>query len=220
MSRITFPLLRGSREGQVDTVTRLRAGETGKRTWIAAGTRDFVFTEVHRPVMWSIQIPIQWVPDIHIFSSSEVTSERNYTSTPPYTFVAWCLINTGTTYWPQNAGFLLSLNQSCQNLICTWQSVHSPLSVHFHIITFILSWGMHSQRIRLDQRPSSYYFVCLETCGSSGRPERGNPLTTNLHPPSGIVDSLPVPSLSASRSLNSLTPPPTITEPHWPLYYK
>jgi len=62
-------------------------------------------------VVWSIQPPIQYVPgyftpgvkrlgreaDHSHPSSTEIKNEWNYNSTPPYVFMAWCLIKQETS---------------------------------------------------------------------------------------------------------------------------
>jgi len=69
----------------------------------------FLFTAVPRLALVSTQPPIQWVPGAlspgvkqlkheaeHLpISSAEVKNAWSYTSTPPYTFMTWCLIKQG-----------------------------------------------------------------------------------------------------------------------------
>jgi hypothetical protein len=70
------------------------------------GLGIFLFTTESRPALGPIQPPIQWVPGTlslglkrpgceadHLSPSiAEVKNARKYTSTPPYVFMAWCLI--------------------------------------------------------------------------------------------------------------------------------
>jgi hypothetical protein len=70
------------------------------------GLGIFLFTTVSRPAQRSIQLTIQWVPgalslrvkrpereaDHSPQSSAEVKNTWSYISTPPYVFMAWCLV--------------------------------------------------------------------------------------------------------------------------------
>jgi hypothetical protein len=77
------------------------------------GLGIFLFTTASRPALGPIQPPIQWVPgaDSHGVkrpgreahhsppSSAEIKNVWSYTSTPQYTFMAWCSVkSTGTTF--------------------------------------------------------------------------------------------------------------------------
>jgi len=61
----------------------------------------FLFATASRPALRPTQLPIQWVPKVKLPareannsppSRAEVKNEWNYTSTPQYVFMAWCLI--------------------------------------------------------------------------------------------------------------------------------
>jgi hypothetical protein len=70
----------------------------------------FVFTTVSRPILGPTPSPIQLVPgapslgvkrpgceaDHSPPSSAELKNAWSYTSTPQYTFMAWCLVKKGT----------------------------------------------------------------------------------------------------------------------------
>jgi hypothetical protein len=70
------------------------------------GLGIFLFTTLSRTALGITQPPIQWIPgtlslgvkrlgheaDHSLPSSAEVKNARRYTSTPPYVFVAWCLV--------------------------------------------------------------------------------------------------------------------------------
>jgi hypothetical protein len=82
----------------------LWAGWAGVRVPESAGT--FLFTTASRPSLGSTQPPIQWVPgalswgvkrpesvtDHSPLSSAEVKNVWRYTSTPQYTYMAWCSV--------------------------------------------------------------------------------------------------------------------------------
>jgi hypothetical protein len=83
----------------------LRAGRPGFDSWLAM-MGIFLFSTASRPALGVTQPPIEWIPGIlppavkrpgleadnSPPSSVEIKNTWSYTSTPPYVFMAWCLI--------------------------------------------------------------------------------------------------------------------------------
>jgi hypothetical protein len=104
----TVILLYKDRDSSVGIATRLRTGlseqsgfDSRRGLWI------FLFATASRPALGPTQPPIQWVSGIlspgvkrprretdhSPPSSAEVKNTWIFTSTPPYAFTAWCLVN-------------------------------------------------------------------------------------------------------------------------------
>jgi hypothetical protein len=93
-----IPVLKNSltnRDSSVSIVIRLRAGRTGFDSWQGQGI--FLFTTASRPAPGPNQSLIKWAPGINRPgreadhsppSSTEIKIAWNYTSTPPYAFMA------------------------------------------------------------------------------------------------------------------------------------
>jgi hypothetical protein len=64
---------------------------------ISGCDRDFYhFSTYSKPALVPTQLPIQWVPGA-LFKGVEVEVKKiwNYTSTPPYVLMAWCIVKHG-----------------------------------------------------------------------------------------------------------------------------
>jgi hypothetical protein len=97
------PILNSS----VSIVTRLWDGRPGFDFWQGQGF--FLLATTSRPALGPTNPPIQWVPGAlspevkrpgreghHLPPSSvEVKNAWSYTSSPPYVFMAWCLVKQG-----------------------------------------------------------------------------------------------------------------------------
>jgi len=93
-----------NRDRSVGLVTRLRAGRPGFDFRQRLGI--FLFATASRPALGLTEPPIQCVPEIlspklkrlgcesnhSPLSRAEVKNPRSCTSTPPYVFIAWCLV--------------------------------------------------------------------------------------------------------------------------------
>jgi hypothetical protein len=103
-----FYMLSGSRDSDW-----LRAGRP--RGWSSSPGRvkNFLFSMSSKPVLGSTQPPIQWIPravspgvkrpgreaDHSPPTSADVKKMWIFTSTPPYAFMAWCLISLHVLKW-------------------------------------------------------------------------------------------------------------------------
>jgi hypothetical protein len=83
--------------------TRIRPARPGFNSQQGLGI--FLFTTAFRPVLWPSQPPLQWIlgalfPGLmqlgpvadHSPPCSAKVNACSYTSTPPYVFMAWCLV--------------------------------------------------------------------------------------------------------------------------------
>jgi hypothetical protein len=96
----------GSRDSVVGIATGYGAGRPRGRSSSPGRVKNFLFSTSSRPVLGSTQPPIQSVPrdlspevkrprreaDHSRPASAQVKKMWIYTSTPPYAFMAWCLI--------------------------------------------------------------------------------------------------------------------------------
>jgi hypothetical protein len=85
----------------------LRAGRPRGRSSSPSRGKNFLFSMSFRQVLDPTQPPIQWVPGVitsvakqsgrvasHLpLTRAHVKKTWNYTSTPPYAFMAWCLLS-------------------------------------------------------------------------------------------------------------------------------
>jgi hypothetical protein len=83
----------------VSIATELRDGTSGFHSRYELGI--FLFATASRTALVPTQPPMQWVPGVKrpgregnysSPSSAEVKNAWSYTSTPPYTFMVWCLV--------------------------------------------------------------------------------------------------------------------------------
>jgi hypothetical protein len=88
------------------------------------GLGIFLFITVSRTALGPTQPPIQWIPaalslgvkrprheaDYSPPSSAEVKNTWSYTSTPPYVFMAWCLVKYRDNF---TLYFTISVDDSC-----------------------------------------------------------------------------------------------------------
>jgi hypothetical protein len=82
-------------------VTKLWAGQPGFNSRNERGKDVFLVTTASRPSVGSTQTLIKWVPGVKLPgheidhsppTSAEVKNTWNNNSTPPYVFMAWCLV--------------------------------------------------------------------------------------------------------------------------------
>jgi hypothetical protein len=80
--------------------------DRGSTVRFPVGPGIFLFTTMSRLALWPAQPPIQWIleavslgvnwlgheADHSPLSSAKVKKAWSYTSTPPYVFIAWCLV--------------------------------------------------------------------------------------------------------------------------------
>jgi hypothetical protein len=115
------------------------------------GLGTFLFTTASGTVLGTTQSPIQWVPGVLSLgvkrpgheidhsppSSAEVKNARNYTSTPQYVFMAWCLVKHRDNF----TFFTKLISRGSQNIVFYLQlgSVLQEFDQYMAIYTFSTS---------------------------------------------------------------------------------
>jgi hypothetical protein len=159
------------------------------------GAPNILFTTASRTALGPTQPPIQWVPgalslgvkqpvcepDHSPPSSAEVKNEWSYTSTPQYTFIAWCSVKAQRQLLPLPLLFTTKgcpthrhtalevagvhdqhrISSSCRHFVAELNSRPSRWKLTFRFSTLLSRYVITSNQVLLSSKGKVNLSLCL-----------------------------------------------------------